>query len=71
MILSVQPVGKDYGVYVDGQLLGTTKLQCDALFHCYHIQRAVGKGVSIDGFPSPGFSDACENNSGVDTPGNV
>ena len=46
MMVSVKPVGKDFGVYIGEHLLGTTKLECDALFHCYHIQRACG-GESV------------------------
>lgn len=67
MILSVEPVGKDYGVYVDGHLLGTTKLSCDALFHCYQLQRAAG-GERVVRIHAPGLLDTCQNNSGVDTP---
>lgn len=70
MKLCVQPVGKDYGVYVNGCLLGTSKLQCDALFHCYQLQRACGD-QSVVGIQDTGLPDSCQDNSGVDTPGNV
>jgi hypothetical protein len=70
MILFVEPVGKDYGVYVDGHLLGTTKLQCDALFHCYQLQRACGD-KSVVGIQTSKLPDSCPDTSGLDRPGHV
>ncbi|VVB52808.1 Uncharacterised protein [uncultured archaeon] len=34
----------EYELVLDGHVLGTSKLQCDALFHGYAIERSLGSG---------------------------
>ena len=41
--IEVKPVGKEFGLYVDGHLIGTTKLECDARFHMYKLREVMNK----------------------------
>jgi len=38
MKVSVRPVEKQFGIFIDEHLLGTTKLECDALLHLYKLK---------------------------------
>jgi hypothetical protein len=40
-MIEVKPVDKTFGVFVNGWLLGTTKLQCDAQMHAYKLEEAL------------------------------
>lgn len=42
MKLSVRPNGKDFGLWCNDELIGTTKSQSDCLYNAYVIQRAAG-----------------------------
>ena len=35
----------EYQLVLDGHVLGQSKLECDALFHAYQIERSLGAGV--------------------------
>lgn len=39
--VQIRPLEKQFAVYLDGHLLGTTKADCDARFHGYAIERSL------------------------------
>jgi hypothetical protein len=38
-VIEVKGEGREYGLYVDGQLIGTSKLDCDARMQMYFLQK--------------------------------
>ena len=57
MKIDIQPVEKQFGVFVDGELVGTTKLECDARFRGYRI------GLSATNEPKVEYGPGMEQNS--------
>lgn len=52
MKVEVKPLDKGFGLYINDHLLGTTKLECDAMFHKHALEDAQ-RAITPDLFGKP------------------
>lgn len=59
MKIDVKPLDKQFGVYVDDELVGTTKLECDARYHGYRLGLAATNQPTVE--YGPGLQGSLQN----------